>query len=75
VAPWGLPPSIWRVATLLFRSVHSRHTRWEGFPMNIVENVASGLFVALAAWGARWARLEWRRRRIARAGRRNPAAR
>lgn len=36
--------------------------------MNIVENVASGLFVALAAWGARWARLEWRRRRIARAG-------
>ncbi len=42
--------------------------------MNIVENVASGLLVALAVWGARRVRLEWRRRRTART-RRNPAAR
>jgi hypothetical protein len=41
--------------------------------MNIVENVASGLLVALAVWAARWVRLEWRRRRTART-RRNSAA-
>ncbi|WP_302851343.1 hypothetical protein [Streptomyces lunaelactis] len=35
--------------------------------MNIFENVVSGLLVALAIWGVRWTRLEWRRRRVARA--------
>lgn len=42
--------------------------------MNIVENVTSGLLVALAVWGARWVRLEWHRRRTTRT-RRGPTAR
>lgn len=47
----GLLVSRGGVASSLFRSVHWPHRRWEGFTMNIVENVASGLLVALVVWG------------------------
>ncbi|MEU7664857.1 hypothetical protein [Streptomyces lincolnensis] len=35
--------------------------------MNVIENVASGLLVALIIWGTRRAGLHWRRRRPRRA--------
>ncbi|MFJ6761103.1 hypothetical protein ACIQNK_39630 [Streptomyces sp. NPDC091273] len=34
--------------------------------MNIVENVVSGIILALLLWGARKARIGWRRRRAER---------
>ncbi|WP_329448225.1 hypothetical protein OG906_42480 (plasmid) [Streptomyces sp. NBC_01426] len=43
--------------------------------MNILENVVSGLFVALTVWGTRRARLAWRQRRIARAAAHDTAGR
>ncbi|MCX4681980.1 hypothetical protein OG413_43085 [Streptomyces sp. NBC_01433] len=33
--------------------------------MSIVENVVSGLLVALVLWGARWLRIRWFRHRPA----------
>ncbi|MEU8844118.1 hypothetical protein AB0D97_34245 [Streptomyces roseus] len=40
--------------------------------MNIVENVVSGIILALLLWGARKARIVWRRRRAERTEGRSP---